>query len=335
MGDCLPMVLSEAGAVGLPLVSTDVGAISEIVRDGETGLLVPVDDVGALAAALHRLADDPDAAPPHGRGGASARAGAVRCRRQRPHPRRPVARRRRRPPAGGSATMSATTLVTVSGTIPDDLRAQIAAGRRPRTDYVEMAAAFDAELLDRSGAMGAAGVLGPLLGRLDAGLPLAWACFRRRKARRVVFTDGEQVGIPYAAMTLLVAPPPTPRHDRSRPLTAQEVAACTDCSASSTASTCSSCTPPSRPASPSTSSGTRRDQVVLSHFMVDTGFWRPDAVTPARRDARCCALSARNGVTTRRSSRPSATSTPTSPSRPPARGRSARTARPASTFLPM
>jgi glycosyltransferase involved in cell wall biosynthesis/GT2 family glycosyltransferase len=60
MGDCLPMVLSEAGAVGLPLVSTDVGAISEIVRDGETGLLVPVDDAGALAAALHRLADDPD-----------------------------------------------------------------------------------------------------------------------------------------------------------------------------------------------------------------------------------------------------------------------------------
>jgi glycosyltransferase involved in cell wall biosynthesis len=61
MGDCLPMVLSEAGAVGLPLVSTDVGAIGEIVRDGETGLLVPVDDAGALAAALHRLADDPDA----------------------------------------------------------------------------------------------------------------------------------------------------------------------------------------------------------------------------------------------------------------------------------
>ena len=28
--------------------------------------------------------------------------------------------------------------------------------------------------------------------------------------------------------------------------------------------------------------GYRREQVVLSHFMVDTGFWRPDAVTPAR-----------------------------------------------------
>ena len=35
------MVLSEAGAVGLPLVSTDVGAIREIVRPEQTGLLVP------------------------------------------------------------------------------------------------------------------------------------------------------------------------------------------------------------------------------------------------------------------------------------------------------
>jgi glycosyltransferase involved in cell wall biosynthesis len=58
-GDCLPMVLSEAGAVGLPLVSTDVGAISEIVRPDETGLLVPLDDARALAGALRRLANDP------------------------------------------------------------------------------------------------------------------------------------------------------------------------------------------------------------------------------------------------------------------------------------
>lgn len=59
-GDCLPMVLSEAGAAGLPLVSTDVGAIPEIVRDGETGRIVPVGDDGALAAALGQLVDDRD-----------------------------------------------------------------------------------------------------------------------------------------------------------------------------------------------------------------------------------------------------------------------------------
>lgn len=60
LGDCLPMVLSEAGALGLPLVSTDVGAIGEIVRDGETGLLVPACDADALAVAIERLAADAD-----------------------------------------------------------------------------------------------------------------------------------------------------------------------------------------------------------------------------------------------------------------------------------
>ena len=55
LGDCLPMVLSEAGAAGLPLVSTDVGAIREIVRPEQTGLLVPPGDEVALAAALERL----------------------------------------------------------------------------------------------------------------------------------------------------------------------------------------------------------------------------------------------------------------------------------------
>jgi glycosyltransferase involved in cell wall biosynthesis len=58
LGECLPMVLSEAGAVGLPLVSTDVGAIGEIVRPERTGLLVPPADPDALAAALGRLAND-------------------------------------------------------------------------------------------------------------------------------------------------------------------------------------------------------------------------------------------------------------------------------------
>lgn len=60
LGDCLPMVLSEAGATGLPLVSTDVGAISEIVRHGETGLLVPTNDVAALRSTLATLVCDRD-----------------------------------------------------------------------------------------------------------------------------------------------------------------------------------------------------------------------------------------------------------------------------------
>jgi glycosyltransferase involved in cell wall biosynthesis len=58
-GDCLPMVLSEAGAAGLALVSTAVAGIPEIVEDGVTGLLVPTGDVESLEAALTRLAEHP------------------------------------------------------------------------------------------------------------------------------------------------------------------------------------------------------------------------------------------------------------------------------------
>lgn len=59
-GDCLPMVLSEAAAAGLPAISTRVAAIPEIVRDGETGLLIPAGDQAALTEALRRLVTRPD-----------------------------------------------------------------------------------------------------------------------------------------------------------------------------------------------------------------------------------------------------------------------------------
>ena len=46
------MVLSEAGAAGLPSVSTRLAAIPEIVQDGKTGFLVPPGDLDALILAL-------------------------------------------------------------------------------------------------------------------------------------------------------------------------------------------------------------------------------------------------------------------------------------------
>lgn len=58
-GDCLPMVLSEAGAAGLPAISTRVAAIPEIIQDGLTGAIVPVGDVAALTDALRRLVLSP------------------------------------------------------------------------------------------------------------------------------------------------------------------------------------------------------------------------------------------------------------------------------------
>ncbi len=43
---------------GLPIVAADVGSVSEAIRDGETGLLVPPEDPVALASAIRRLLDD-------------------------------------------------------------------------------------------------------------------------------------------------------------------------------------------------------------------------------------------------------------------------------------
>jgi len=57
--DGIPVVLMEAGAAGLPLVSTDVSGIPELVRHGETGWLVPPGDSNALADAIAALAADP------------------------------------------------------------------------------------------------------------------------------------------------------------------------------------------------------------------------------------------------------------------------------------
>ena len=57
--DGLPNVLMEAQAMALPVVSTNVSAIPELVTDGRTGLLVPPQDSAALATALERLIQNP------------------------------------------------------------------------------------------------------------------------------------------------------------------------------------------------------------------------------------------------------------------------------------
>lgn len=55
----LPKVLLEAAAAGRPVVASDVPGCRDAVRDGVTGLLVPVRDADALAHALRELLSDP------------------------------------------------------------------------------------------------------------------------------------------------------------------------------------------------------------------------------------------------------------------------------------
>ena len=52
----------EASAMGKPVIASDIGGPRELVRDGETGLLVPPSDDAALAGAMLRLIEDPDGA---------------------------------------------------------------------------------------------------------------------------------------------------------------------------------------------------------------------------------------------------------------------------------
>lgn len=61
------LVLLEAMAAARPIVATRVSAIPEVVADGETGLLVPPNDVAAFASALSRVLACPDALGVRGR----------------------------------------------------------------------------------------------------------------------------------------------------------------------------------------------------------------------------------------------------------------------------
>ena len=56
----VPQAIMQAMAMGLPVISTRVGAIEEAVLDGETGVFVPPRDPQALAAAMLELAQSPE-----------------------------------------------------------------------------------------------------------------------------------------------------------------------------------------------------------------------------------------------------------------------------------
>lgn len=53
--ECFPLVILEAMQHSLPVISTPVGAIPDMVIDGETGMLVSVNDAQALAVAMSKI----------------------------------------------------------------------------------------------------------------------------------------------------------------------------------------------------------------------------------------------------------------------------------------
>ena len=108
--------------------------------------------------------------------------------------------------------MSRRVILTVSGFVAADIREQIASGHRPRADYLELARSFDADLLDYAAARTIAGRTGRVLEKIGGlNLVLAYACWKIRKSYQAIVTDGEQIGLPLAAL-LKFTPGARPRH---------------------------------------------------------------------------------------------------------------------------
>jgi glycosyltransferase involved in cell wall biosynthesis len=104
------------------------------------------------------------------------------------------------------------TLLVISAQPQPDLADQIAAGAQPRRDYFELQRALGADLLlpgdvraDPAGRM--------MMRAAGSGAGLAWLAFRRRGDYAAIYTDGEGVGLPLAALLKLAGSPPSqPRH---------------------------------------------------------------------------------------------------------------------------
>jgi glycosyltransferase involved in cell wall biosynthesis len=105
--------------------------------------------------------------------------------------------------------MARRTLLVVSARLDRAAREAVAAGRWPRKDFFELARALDADVLDLD-ALDSSRV-GRLLAKLARpALAQAVLAFTRRKRYDAIFTDGEHIGLPLAA--LLARTRRRPRH---------------------------------------------------------------------------------------------------------------------------
>ena len=107
---------------------------------------------------------------------------------------------------------SARIVTTVSGDIPYGLESSIANGERPLTDYVAIASETGTTLLDRRDVRkNATWLERVVLSVAGPDVAMAVQLYRNRHDYDVIFTDGEQVGLPLAAL-LKLAGPDRPRH---------------------------------------------------------------------------------------------------------------------------
>ncbi len=98
-----------------------------------------------------------------------------------------------------------TVLLTVSGTIDPAIAEKIARGERPRADYIEMARGFGADVIDYVSMRRSGSIFAALLDKLGGrNARMAWECWTRRSRYDVLFTDGEQIGIPLALLLKLL-----------------------------------------------------------------------------------------------------------------------------------
>lgn len=96
------------------------------------------------------------------------------------------------------------TLLVISAQPSPDLPQAIAEGREPRRDYYALQATLNADLLFRD--EGGRTRIGRVLKRIGgARLAMAWEAFRRSHVYDVVYTDAENVGLPFALMLKLRA----------------------------------------------------------------------------------------------------------------------------------
>lgn len=195
LGDCLPMVLGEAAMSEMPLVSTNVGAIAEVVRDGQTGTIV-TPAIDSIAAGLKPYVIDHEL---RRRSGEQARAHAERTLDAEANAERILDRMLEH----AGRRRSSRVMLTVSGDIDPDIRAQIDAGDRPLADYVAIADRLDAELVDRPRVAREGSRLTSLFGRIHPDIAMAHHVFRARGEVDVVITDGEQIGYPLALLMRL------------------------------------------------------------------------------------------------------------------------------------